>query len=612
MRGRPVAYVLAGLLAVAGGAVVQTTGVLHAAEGATVDARFQLRPAHRPADVVVVGVDSDTFTTLHHQWPFPRSWHGRVIDNLRRAGARTIVYDTQFTEPTVPREDLALYDAVARAHHVVLATTEVDDHGHSNVLGGDENLARVGARAGAANLDGTSGGTLRRVPWGAAGLPSLAGAAAEMATGRRIPPSSFPAEGALIDFRGPPATIRSLPFADVYRDHFARSEVAGKIVVIGAVAPTLQDVHATPESGSTLMSGPEVQAAAVWTVVHGLPLRDAPWLLGALAILLLATAVPLLTLVLRPWIAATIALPLAAGYAGAAQLAFAHGLVIPVVAPLVALGLAAVGTVGTGAWIESRERRIVAAVNAELSHRVRDATDEIRQTQLEVIQRLGQAAESRDHDTGEHIERMSVLCGRLALAAGMSEADAELIQHASVLHDVGKIGIDDAILRKPGRYTPEERAVMETHAHIGASILADSPSPLLQLAEQIARTHHEKWDGRGYPAGLIGEQIPVPGRIAAICDVFDALMSSRPYKEGWSFDDTINEIAEQRGQHFDPALVDAFMTLVPELRAEVEADQLAELYRASAVSGDGDHALDGEPGAVGDVDGDANLTGPVA
>src|SRR4051812_14937860 len=163
--------------------------------------RFQARPAHAPGDVVVVGVDSDTFTTLHHQWPFPRSWHAQVIDNLRKAGARTIVYDVQFTEPTKPREDLALYEAVGRAGHMVLATTEVDDHGRSNVLGGDESLARVGARAGAANLDGTSGGTLRRVPWGASGLPSLAVAGAEVTTGRKIPASSFPAGGALIDFR---------------------------------------------------------------------------------------------------------------------------------------------------------------------------------------------------------------------------------------------------------------------------------------------------------------------------------------------------------------------------------------------------------------------------
>ena len=610
MRARPLAYALVAIIAVAGGIATYATGVLAGAEGASVDARFQLRGARPPADVVVVGVDTDTFTSLHRQWPFPRSWHAEVIDNLRKAGARSIVYDVQFTEPTVPREDLALYDAVGRARPVLLATTEIDRRGHTNVLGGDASLARIGARAGAANLDGTSGGTLRRVPWGAAGLPSLAVAGAEISGARAVPPSSFPDAGALIDFRGPPGTIRSLPFADVKRGTFDRRAVAGKLVVVGAVAPTLQDVHATPTSNDTLMSGPEVQANAIWTVLHGLPLRDASLVFALLAIVLLAAVVPLLTLVLRPWLAAAAALPLAAVYAAACQLAFVHGVVVPFVAPLVALGLAAVGTIGVSAWTEARERRIVAAVNSRLKQRVREATEEIRDTQLELIRRLGQAAESRDHDTGEHIERMSILCRRLALASGMSEDDAERLQHASVLHDVGKIGIPDAILLKPGRFTPEEREAMETHTSIGAEILTGSPSPLLQMAEVIARTHHERWDGTGYPTGLAGEEIPLVGRIASICDVFDALMSPRPYKKAWTIDEAMAEITEQRGRQFDPHLVDAFMTLAPELRAEVEAEKLGALWRLP--SGDGDHALDGESSAVGDVSGDAHLAGPVA
>lgn len=610
MRKRPLGFALAAVLALAGGATVQATHLFDGAEGATVDARFTLRPAERPDDVVVVGVDSDTFGTLHRQWPFPRSWHAKVIDNLRKAGAKTIVYDVQFTEPTTEREDLALYDAVARARGTVLATTEVDSHGHSNVLGGDENLASIGAHAGAANLEGTSGGTLRRVPWGASGLPSLAVAGATAATGHQAAKSSFPDAGALIDFRGPPGTIPMLPFAAVERGKFDRRAVAGKIVVVGAVAPTLQDVHATPTSGSTLMSGPEVQANAIWTVVHGLPLRDAPWPLAWLAVLVLATAVPLAALKLRAWLACAAAFPLAAAYAGLCQFAFAHGTVLPLVAPLVGLGLAALATVGASSWTEARERRIVSAVNSRLAERVREATEEIRQTQLEVIQRLGQASESRDHDTGQHIERMSILCRRLGRAAGLSEEEAEMLQHASVLHDVGKIGIPDAILKKPGHFTADERRLMETHASIGAEILAGSPSPLLQMAEEIASTHHERWDGNGYPAGLAGEQIPLTGRIAAICDVFDALLSKRPYKKAWSFDDTISEIADQRGRHFDPHLVDVFLTLVPELRAEIEAEKLTSLWRLP--SGDGDHALDGQPGAVGDVGGDTHLAGPVA
>src|SRR5439155_11106632 len=148
----------------------------------------------------------------------------------------------------------------------------------------------------------------------------------------------------------------------------------------------------------------------------------------------------------------------------------------------------------------------------------------------EVLQRLSAAAEHRDDETGLHLHRMSRLCGQLARASGLSEPEAEEIEQASLLHDVGKIGIPDEILHKPGKLTDAERALMQTHTTIGAQLLADSASPLLRTAEAIARTHHERWDGGGYPEGLSGEEIPLAGRIAAICDVFDALMTERPYK----------------------------------------------------------------------------------
>jgi putative two-component system response regulator len=159
---------------------------------------------------------------------------------------------------------------------------------------------------------------------------------------------------------------------------------------------------------------------------------------------------------------------------------------------------------------------------------------------------------------------MSLLCGRLARAIGMSEADAERIEQASLLHDVGKIGLPDDILHKPGKLTPEERTVMQRHATIGADLLAGSPSPLLQAAEQIARTHHERWDGGGYPAGLRGEDIPLPGRIAAICDVYDALLSERPYKAAWTVEAALGHVASQSGKHFDPALVQVFLAFMRE------------------------------------------------
>jgi putative two-component system response regulator len=174
---------------------------------------------------------------------------------------------------------------------------------------------------------------------------------------------------------------------------------------------------------------------------------------------------------------------------------------------------------------------------------------------------------------------MSLLCERLAAQIGWSVADAELLRHAAALHDVGKIGIPDRVLLKPGKLDPEEREVMKRHASIGAAMLADSPSELLQLAEAIARTHHERWDGGGYPAGLAREEIPLAGRICAVCDVYDALVSPRPYKDAWRPSDALAEIASLSGRHFDPELVEAFLELWPD---DVRPDRAAAPASAAA------------------------------
>jgi putative two-component system response regulator len=178
------------------------------------------------------------------------------------------------------------------------------------------------------------------------------------------------------------------------------------------------------------------------------------------------------------------------------------------------------------------------------------------------------AVEWRDAETGVHIERMGRLCERLAREVGLSVVEAELLRHASALHDVGKVGIPDEILLKPGKLDADEWAQMKTHTTIGASILSGSKSALVQMAEQIARSHHERWDGSGYPEGLKGEEIPLAARICAVCDVFDALLSPRPYKDAWPLSDVVSELASLRGTHLDPALVDAFLPLAPELHAE--------------------------------------------
>lgn len=189
--------------------------------------------------------------------------------------------------------------------------------------------------------------------------------------------------------------------------------------------------------------------------------------------------------------------------------------------------------------------------------------DELKRTRLEIVQRLGLAAEYKDNETGLHVIRMSHYSRILARALGWSEADCDDLLNAAPMHDVGKIGIPDAVLRKPGKLDADEWALMRQHVSIGANIIGEHPSGLLRMAQRIALTHHEKWDGSGYPNGLAGEDIPIEGRIVAIADVFDALTSERPYKQAWPVEEAVAFLREQSGQHFDPDLVELFIQQLP-------------------------------------------------
>ncbi len=248
---------------------------------------------------------------------------------------------------------------------------------------------------------------------------------------------------------------------------------------------------------------------------------------------------------------------------------------------------------------ESRRTALEEEIHGR-SHELRRALSELEIAQTETVRRLSMAVEFRDEDTGAHIERIGRLSTLLAEQIGMDPEFCEQLSHAAPLHDVGKVAIPDAILLKPGPLTPEERAIVETHAEEGHRLLRGSSSSILEMATIIALSHQEKWDGTGYPRGLSGEAIPIEGRIVAIADVFDALTSDRVYRKAFAVEEAVKMMREQRGRHFDPVLLDAFMEVLessgPDAREKQRTDptELAEstleIYGTALERGDAETA----------------------
>ena len=210
---------------------------------------------------------------------------------------------------------------------------------------------------------------------------------------------------------------------------------------------------------------------------------------------------------------------------------------------------------------EKQKRKELQAANEQLVKFADDLNKTVKELQeayIDTIHRLVVAAEYKDEDTGDHIVRMSKYAALIAEKLGLPGRDVQNILYAAPMHDVGKIGIPDSILMKPGKLTDEEFDIMKTHTTIGAKILANSKSEVLQLAEQIAVSHHEKWNGKGYPQGLAGDSIPLTARIVGLADVFDALTSKRPYKDPFPVEVAFDIIRKEHGQHFDPDVVDVF------------------------------------------------------
>ncbi|SDS52550.1 response regulator [Pseudomonas oryzae] len=217
--------------------------------------------------------------------------------------------------------------------------------------------------------------------------------------------------------------------------------------------------------------------------------------------------------------------------------------------------------------------------NRELARQVSERTAELFNTRQQIIRRLGRAAEFRDNETGNHIIRISHYCRLIGAAFGLGEKSLDILFNAAPMHDVGKIGIPDCVLLKPGRLDADEWAIMRRHPEIGAEIIGQHSDELLQAARTIALCHHEKWDGSGYPQGLKGQEIPLMARIVALADVFDALTSTRPYKKPWTLEETLNHIESQVGLHFDPGLIGPFKQALPQILRirEQFADHLGTL-----------------------------------
>lgn len=377
-RRRATGLLAATLAAIAGALGLTAAGATERLDNQAIDTRFSVRGDQgAPADVVVVGVDAKTFRSredggIGEQWPFARRRHAEVIDRLVSDGVRVIAYDVQLTEPSPTGEAAdderlleAIYSATRGGFQIVLATTEVDPAGGTAVLGSDATRESVGAQVGNAIMPGDAGGVVRRVPFEHDGLDSFAVVTARAARRNAPARSRFDGDGPLIDFPGRPGTIPTHSFSDVARGNFERGAFDGKIVVVGAVAPSLQDLSATSTSGEGLMPGPELQAAAIQTIVDGLPLREWPdWAAYVLMVVfalippaLGARRLPLIGVRLPPIAGFLIALLVGGLWLVAAQLAFGAGRVLPVALPLTALLLSAIFTLAALLLAEASDRR---------------------------------------------------------------------------------------------------------------------------------------------------------------------------------------------------------------------------------------------------------------
>jgi adenylate cyclase len=363
-RRKAIALLAVGLLAAGIGALCYATHLLRRSELQTIDARFSIRGAQKPtSDIVFVAISPEAEKELAERHldarsPLPRKYDAEVIDHLRQAGAKTIAMDLEFIHETNPEEDDDLIEAVGRAHgKMVLGTVNVTSSGGTQIFGGEPKLlSELGVHPAEVRLTLDSDGTVRRFARGYNHLGSFPVVAAELMSGHKIPASTFEGANLPIDFAGPPETFKTISYTRVMRGDFPAGMFRGKLAIVGASAPILQDLHATATTGSDLMPGPEIWANATATLLAGVPLRNAPGWLSLGLILLLGAVVPLGSMRLRQWRSMLDAVALAVVFTIAVQVAFNNGLIVTFVYPLLALALGTLGTLAVLYMNETIER----------------------------------------------------------------------------------------------------------------------------------------------------------------------------------------------------------------------------------------------------------------
>jgi adenylate cyclase len=349
VQGRTYAYLLAAVAIASAGIalLLYATGLFHDTELASVDTRFSIRGDQDPReDIALVLIDDVTSRELPVRFPFPRSLHGRVIDAINRDGAKTIAYDIEFLQPTKVAEDNALINAVARAgpDKVVLADSQPDPQGRSGVFGGQEVLDQIGARAGNTQIGEDSDGVRRRIPYEVGNMETFPLVAAEIASGKTITTEEMGGPSAWIDYAGGVGTYPSVPFSRVLNGQFEPGFFKDKVVVIGASDPSLKDLAQTPTSEDDLMSGAEINANAIATALDDFPLQSTPLGLDLFLIAVMGVIAPLASYRLSPIRALALGLLVGALYLVCAQIAFNSDRIVPVLYPMIALGLSLVGS----------------------------------------------------------------------------------------------------------------------------------------------------------------------------------------------------------------------------------------------------------------------------